>query len=145
MQQMVQPIMMPVRPAPPMLVPQPMFIPQGGPQGGPPGPPQQMFLQQQQRPGGVLGGGPPGQRMGGPGMPPVPPMGGGGGGSEEPPNKRQKTEDNLIPEDRFIRQNPGRVSFTVNVLSTYPKIEISLNKVDSPQSIFLTFSLAFCL
>jgi len=127
MQQMVQPIMMPVRPAPPMLVPQPMFIPQGGPQGGPPGPPQQMFLQQQQRPGGVLGGGPPGQRMGGPGMPPVPPMGGGGGGSEEPPNKRQKTEDNLIPEDRFIRQNPGRVSFTVSVPRVEDKPEWKLN------------------
>ena len=119
MQQMVQPMvqMMPVRPAPPMLVPQPpMFIPQVNPQGGPPGPQQQMFMQQQQRPGGVLGGGPPGQRMGGPGgMPPVPPMGGGGG--EEPPMKRQKTEDNLIPEDRFIRQNPGRVNFTVRIFT----------------------------
>jgi splicing factor 3A subunit 1 len=122
MQHMVRPLMMgmPVRPAP-MLVPQPMFIPQGP---GGPSPQQQMFMQQQ-RPGPPGHGGP---RMGG-GMPPGPPM------ADEPPMKRQKTEDNLIPEDRFIRQNPGRVNIMVSVPRVEDKPEWKLNG----QVLHLTF------
>lgn len=42
--------------------------------------------------------------------PPVPfPVGGPGGPMDEPPAKRQKTEDNLIPENHFLSMH--RVSF----------------------------------
>ena len=33
------------------------------------------------------------------------------GGVEEPPAKKQKTEENLIPEPEFIANNPSPVTF----------------------------------
>ena len=32
----------------------------------------------------------------------------------EPPSKRQKTEENLIPEDMFLMRNKGPVTFNVS-------------------------------
>ena len=61
--------------------------------------------------------GPGGPRPGGPGGP-----GGHGGpgmhrgGIEEPPAKKQKTEENLIPESEFMANNPSPVTFKVNNL-----------------------------
>ena len=34
----------------------------------------------------------------------------------EPPSKRQKTEENLIPEDMFLMRNKGPVTFNVSVV-----------------------------
>merc|ERR1711872_838565 len=79
---MVRPMMMGVpRPAP-MLVPQQMFVPRQPP----------MFMQRPGVPGGP--GGPGGNRP----------------QQDEPPNKKQKTEDNLIPEAEFMAKNPPNVT-----------------------------------
>ena len=37
------------------------------------------------------------------------------GGVEEPPAKKQKTEENLIPEPEFIANNPSPVTFKVEI------------------------------
>jgi len=112
---MVRPMMMGVpRPAP-MLVPQQMFVPRQPP----------MYMQ---RPG----------VPGGPGGPVVP---GGPGGNrpqqDEPPNKKQKTEDNLIPEAEFMAKNPPNVTFKVSVPNVADKPEWKLNG----QMLVMTFPL----
>merc|ERR1719309_46884 len=121
--QMVRPIMMGVpRPAPPMMVPQQqMFVPRQQPP---------MFMQQ--RPGGP--GGPPGGAPGGHGQ-----AGGAGNMSrpDEPPNKKQKTEDNLIPEAEFLAKNPPTTTFRVSVPSVGDKPEWKLNG----QTLTFTFPL----
>ena len=71
-----------MRPMPPMM-------------GGPPGPP------------GM--GGPP--VMGGPQRGPPDQDDRPGPSADEPPNKKQKTEDNLIPEDVFLSKNKVRSIF----------------------------------
>ncbi|XP_063957243.1 splicing factor 3A subunit 1-like isoform X1 [Lytechinus pictus] len=92
-----RPIMNPF-PGPPRMPMQPQPRMQGGPMGNrlpmpPPGPPQMMR--------GVLPepprGGPPRQDM----------------GMDEPPAKRQKTEDDLIPEEQFLATHKGTVMFNV--------------------------------
>nr|KAG5685972.1 hypothetical protein BaRGS_017411 [Batillaria attramentaria] len=72
---------------------------------------------------------PPMQPMGmrpGPGMQPPqpaqpPPP------SDEPPSKKQKTEDNLIPEDVFLQKNKGPVTLKVAVPNVADKPEWNLN------------------
>ncbi|KAL1132268.1 hypothetical protein AAG570_010225, partial [Ranatra chinensis] len=69
-------------------------------------------------------------------MPPQPTLGGlglktslnpGDVGDDEPPPKKQKTEDNLIPEAQFLAQNKGPVSFKVLVPLLGDKPEWRLN------------------
>jgi len=52
------------------------------------------------------------------------------GGVEEPPAKKQKTEENLIPEPEFIANNPSPVTFKVEIYF-FQKIHIFV-------SIFIT-------
>jgi len=103
----------------PMMAPQPMFM------GRPPAP---MFMQQQ--------GGPRPGMMGGP----RPGMGGPRPGMrqpEEPPSKKQKTEENLIPENEFMAKNKSPVTFRVSVPKVTDKPEWKLNG----QMISMTFPL----
>ncbi|XP_019717341.1 splicing factor 3A subunit 1 isoform X2 [Hippocampus comes] len=46
---------------------------------------------------------------------------------DEPMNKKMKTEDNLIPEDEFIRRNKGPVAVKVQVPNMQDKTEWKLN------------------
>ncbi|ESO92859.1 hypothetical protein LOTGIDRAFT_190371 [Lottia gigantea] len=46
---------------------------------------------------------------------------------DEPPNKKAKTEDNLIPEDVFLKRNKGPVKISVSVPNVSDKPEWSLN------------------
>lgn len=63
-----------------------------------------------------------------PGMPPVgvpPPMA--LGLDDEPLSKRQRTEDNLIPEEEFMAKNPSNVTIKVQVPNSSEKPEWKLN------------------
>ncbi|XP_067668846.1 splicing factor 3A subunit 1-like [Haliotis asinina] len=81
----------------------PMGMHPGPPQGypGPPGPP-----------------GPPHR----PGPPPPP----SGPVEDEPPSKKQKTEDNLMPEEEFLKKNKGPVTIKVAVPNVPDKPEWKL-------------------
>lgn len=46
---------------------------------------------------------------------------------DEPVNKKMKTEDNLIPEEEFLRRNKGPVAVKVQVLNMQDKSEWKLN------------------
>ena len=64
-----------------------------------------------------------------PGMPPVgvPPPNMVIGLDDEPLSKRQRTEDNLIPEEEFIAKNPANVTIKVQVPNSNEKPEWKLN------------------
>ncbi|KAL8625577.1 splicing factor 3a, subunit 1 [Nucella lapillus] len=89
---------------------------------------------QQMGMGGMGGPGMGGPGMGGPGMG-GPGMGGppgmhqrpGGMQQDEPPSKKQKTEDNLIPEEIFLQKNKGPVMVKVMVPNVSDKPEWKLN------------------
>ncbi|XP_076454241.1 splicing factor 3A subunit 1-like [Babylonia areolata] len=104
---------------PPMGLPG-MLMMQGPPMGHPMsmnmmGMRPHMGMQQQM--GGMGMGGPPGpSQHPGPGM-----------SQDEPPSKKQKTEDNLIPEDIFLQKNKGPVSVKVMVPNVSDKPEWKLN------------------
>ncbi|XP_023330282.1 splicing factor 3A subunit 1-like isoform X2 [Eurytemora carolleeae] len=90
---------------------------------------QPMFMQQQNmpRPLFMQHPGPGGPRPGGPGGPGGPGMQHQRGGVEEPPAKKQKTEENLIPEPEFIANNPSPVTFKISVPKMADKPEWKLN------------------
>jgi len=46
---------------------------------------------------------------------------------EEPPNKKQKTEEDLISEEEFMRRNKGPVLFRVAIPNMPDKPEFKLN------------------
>ncbi|XP_025079375.1 splicing factor 3A subunit 1-like [Pomacea canaliculata] len=81
----------------------------------PPMPPVQPPLGMRPGPPGVIGHQPPVA----PAQPPPP--------SEEPPSKKQKTEDNLIPEDVFLQKNKGPVTVKVVIPNVVDKPEWKLN------------------
>lgn len=104
---------MQMRPRPPMRMMQGQFIP-GPPMGMPP-----MHRPPVPRPPMMHPGM---QRM------PAPPMPmGGGGGDDGPPAKKAKTEENLIPEDIFLAQHKGPVTFNVAVPNLSDKPEWKCN------------------
>ncbi|XP_050389734.1 splicing factor 3A subunit 1 [Patella vulgata] len=105
-QPMMQPNVMVLQQRPPMPIigipgPPPMVRPQ---MGMPPNP------QQFHRPPANV-------------QPPPPPK----PSDDEPPNKKAKTEDNLIPEQVFLKKNKGPVKISVSVPKVADKPEWSLN------------------
>ncbi|XP_065187262.1 splicing factor 3A subunit 1-like [Sycon ciliatum] len=121
---MAMPPRMPMgaRPPPPMGAPPmqrpPMPMPGGPPPPGPPGPPMQPGM----APPRPAAPPPPGMPGPPPGGPPPPGVG------DEPASKRRPDpEDHLIPEDQFIAQHPGPVTFGVVIPNSSEKSEWQLN------------------
>lgn len=115
------PPMQPMQPRPPAMGMHGMMMLQGPPMGmGPMGMGPMMGM----RPGPPMR--PMQPHMMGPGhmnAPPAPPP----MDMDEPPNKKQKTEDNLIPEDVFLSKNKGPVMVKVIIPNVSDKPEWSLS------------------
>ncbi|KAH3810266.1 hypothetical protein DPMN_138656, partial [Dreissena polymorpha] len=132
-QALKRPVVAMGNPAPPPPMPQPvMMMPPRPPPmqvlGMPPGPPGVMMAQPMRPPGF------PAMPMMHPTPIPPPPQPS-AQADDEPPNKKQKTEDQLVPEDEWLKQHAGSVKFRVAVPNMPDKTDMNL----SGQT--LTFSL----
>lgn len=70
-----------------------------------------------------------------PAIPPIPI-------DDEPPNKKQRTEDNLVPESEFIAAHNGPVSLQVQAPNGVDKPEWRLNGQIIPITLSLTDSVS---
>ncbi|KAL4220170.1 splicing factor 3a [Mactra antiquata] len=116
-----RPIVAIQQPPPPMPQPVMMMPPRPPPMqviGMPPGPPGMMVAQPMRPPG--FPAPPPMVRA------PVPPQPAPEPQSDEPPSKKQKTEDQLVPEEEWLKQHKGNVKFRVNVPTMPDKPEFNL-------------------
>lgn len=108
---------------PPPPVPQPvMMMPPRPPPipviGMPPGPPGMMVAQPMRPPGFPA---PPPMVPAQPPLQPVVPQ-----PEDEPPSKKQKTEDQLVPEEEWLKQHKGSVKFRVMVPNMPDKPEFNM-------------------